>query len=69
VQSNYLPPAGRALHLLPHGHRGVGAEVPKRRGTRARFPQAPASIGPLVKSLDELIAGGLLYESFIHWLR
>jgi hypothetical protein len=34
-----------------------------------RFPQGPASIGPLVKSLEELILGGSPYESFIHWLQ
>lgn len=34
-----------------------------------RFPQGPASIGPLVKSLNELIADGPPYESFIHWLQ
>jgi len=34
-----------------------------------RFPQGAASIGPLVKSLDELIADGPPYESFIHWLQ
>jgi hypothetical protein len=34
-----------------------------------RFPHGPASIGPLVRSLDELIAGGSPYESFIHWLQ
>jgi predicted nuclease of predicted toxin-antitoxin system len=34
-----------------------------------RFPQGPASIGPLVTSLDRLIAAGPLYESFIHWLQ
>lgn len=34
-----------------------------------RFPQGPASIGPLVKSLDELITDGPPYESFIHWLQ
>jgi predicted nuclease of predicted toxin-antitoxin system len=34
-----------------------------------RVPQGPASIGPLVKSLDELIADGPRYESFIHWLQ
>jgi hypothetical protein len=34
-----------------------------------RFPQGPASIGPLVKSLDELITRGPPYDSFIHWLR
>ena len=33
-----------------------------------RFPQDPASIGPLVISLDRLVASGLPYESFIHWL-
>ena len=34
-----------------------------------RFPQGPGSIGPLVKSLEELILGGSPYESFIHWLQ
>jgi hypothetical protein len=34
-----------------------------------RFPQGPASIGPLLKSLDELITDGPPYESFIHWLQ
>ncbi len=34
-----------------------------------RFPQGPATIGPLIESLDELIAGGPLYESFIQWLQ
>ena len=34
-----------------------------------RFPQGPPSIGPLVKSLDELITDGPPYESFIHWLQ
>ena len=34
-----------------------------------RFPQGPASVGPLVTSLDRLIADGPLYESFIHWLQ
>lgn len=34
-----------------------------------RFPQGTASIGPLVRSLDELITHGHPYESFIHWLR
>jgi predicted nuclease of predicted toxin-antitoxin system len=34
-----------------------------------RFPQGPASIGPLVTSLDGLIAAGPRYESFIHWLQ
>jgi len=34
-----------------------------------RFPQGPGSIGPLVKSLEELISGGPPYESFIHWLQ
>jgi hypothetical protein len=34
-----------------------------------RFPQGHGSIGPLVKSLDELIADGPTYESFIHWLQ
>jgi predicted nuclease of predicted toxin-antitoxin system len=34
-----------------------------------RFPQRPASIGPLVISLERLIAAGAPYESFIHWLQ
>jgi hypothetical protein len=34
-----------------------------------RFPRGPASVGPLVTSLDGLIAAGPLYESFIHWLQ
>ena len=34
-----------------------------------RFSQGPASIGPLVTSLDRLIAAGPPYESFIHWLK
>jgi hypothetical protein len=34
-----------------------------------RFPQGPGSVGPLVKSLEELIVGGPPYESFIHWLQ
>ncbi len=34
-----------------------------------RFPQGPASIGPLVTSLARLIDAGAPYESFIHWLQ
>jgi len=34
-----------------------------------RFPKRPASIGPIVKSLDELMTDGPPYESFIHWLQ
>jgi hypothetical protein len=34
-----------------------------------RFPQGPASIDPLVKSLEEPITDGSPYESFIHWLQ
>jgi predicted nuclease of predicted toxin-antitoxin system len=34
-----------------------------------RFPQGSASIGALVGSLDQLIASGPPYESFIHWLQ
>ena len=34
-----------------------------------RFPQGPASIGPLVTSLDQLIASGQPYDSFIQWLQ
>jgi Domain of unknown function (DUF5615) len=35
----------------------------------SRFPQGSGSIGPLVRSLDELIRAGAPYESFIHWLQ
>jgi Domain of unknown function (DUF5615) len=34
-----------------------------------RFPQGPASIGPLIASLERLIDAGAPYESFIHWLQ
>lgn len=34
-----------------------------------RFPQGPASTGPLVTALDRLLAAGVPYESFIDWLR
>ena len=34
-----------------------------------RFPQGPASIGPLIASLERLINAGAPYESFIHWLQ
>ncbi len=34
-----------------------------------RFPQGPASVGPLVASLHRSIDAGAPYESFIHWLR
>ena len=44
-------------------HNGIVVLNPRR------FPQEPVSAGPLVKSLDELIAGGRPYESFIHWLQ
>jgi hypothetical protein len=44
-------------------HRGIVILNPRR------FPQGPASIGALVGSLDQLIAAGPSYESFIHWLQ
>jgi hypothetical protein len=34
-----------------------------------RFPQGAGSVGPLVKSLEELTSDGPPYESFIHWLQ
>jgi hypothetical protein len=34
-----------------------------------RFSQGSGSIGPLVTSIDRLIAAGPPYESFIHWLQ
>ena len=44
-------------------HRGIVVPNPKR------FAQGPGSIGPLVTSLDKLVAAGPAYESFIHWLQ
>ena len=49
--------------VLARNHSGIVIPNPRR------FPQGPASIGPLIESLDELIAGRPLYESFIHWLQ
>ena len=43
-------------------HSGIVILNPKR------FPQGPTSTGPLVGSLDNLVAAGPPYESFIHWL-
>lgn len=43
-------------------HNGIVILSPRR------FPQGTASIGPLVTSLDRLIAAGPPYESFIDWL-
>jgi predicted nuclease of predicted toxin-antitoxin system len=34
-----------------------------------RFPQGSLSIGPLVTSLDRVMAAGPPYDSFIHWLQ
>ena len=53
----------RRLRSQGRNHSGIVILTPRR------FPQGPASIGPLVKSLDELIADGPPYESFIHWLQ
>ena len=53
----------RRLRGHGHTHRGIVILNPRR------FPQGAASIGPLVKSLDELITDGPPYESFIHWLQ
>lgn len=44
-------------------HRGIVILNPRR------FPQGPASTGALVMSLEELVASGPRYESFIHWLQ
>jgi Domain of unknown function (DUF5615) len=44
-------------------HHGIVVLNPRR------FSQGPGSIGPLAKSLEELILGGPPYESFIHWLQ
>jgi Domain of unknown function (DUF5615) len=43
-------------------HSGIVILNPKR------FPQGASSVGPLVTSLNQLIAAGPPYESFIHWL-
>jgi predicted nuclease of predicted toxin-antitoxin system len=48
-----------------HGRNHSGIVILNPR----RFPQGPASIGPLVKSFDNLITEGPPYESFIHWLQ
>jgi predicted nuclease of predicted toxin-antitoxin system len=48
-----------------HGRKHSGIVILNPR----RFPQGPPSIGPLVKSLDELITDGRPYESVIHWLQ
>jgi hypothetical protein len=53
----------RRFRSQGRSHRGLVILNPRR------FPQGPASIGPLVKSLDELIIDGPPYESFIHWLQ
>jgi len=52
----------RRFRSQGRGHSGIVILNPRR------FPQGPVSIGPLVKSLDELITDGSPYESFIHWL-
>lgn len=44
-------------------HHGIVIVNPRR------FPQGPASIGPLVTSLDRLATSGPPYDSFIDWLR
>jgi hypothetical protein len=53
----------RRIRSQGRNHSGIVILNPRR------FPQGPASIGPLVKSLDELITDGPPYESFIHWLQ
>jgi Domain of unknown function (DUF5615) len=53
----------RRLRSQGRNHSGIVILNPRR------FPQGPASIGPLVKSLNELSTGGPPYESFIHWLQ
>jgi hypothetical protein len=44
-------------------HSGVVVLNPKR------FPQGASSLGPLIVSLDQLIASEPPYPSFIHWLQ
>ena len=53
----------RRFRSQGRNHSGIVVLNPRR------FPQGLASIGPLVKSLDELITDGPPYESFIHWLQ
>jgi hypothetical protein len=53
----------RRFRSQGRNHRGIVVLNPRR------FPPGPASIGPLVKSLDEMITDGPPYESFIHWLQ
>lgn len=53
----------RRFRSQGRSHRGIVILNPRR------FPQGPASIGPLVRSLDELITDGPPYESFIYWLQ
>jgi hypothetical protein len=53
----------RELRSQGLDHNGIVILNPKR------FPQGAVSLGPLVTSLDELIADGPPYESFIYWLR
>ena len=53
----------RRFRSQGRNHSGVVILNPRRS------PQGPASIGPLVKSLDDLITDGPPYESFIHWLQ
>jgi hypothetical protein len=42
-------------------HNGIVVLNPKR------FPQGATSLGPLIASLEQLIAVGRPYPSFIHW--
>jgi hypothetical protein len=53
----------RRYRRRDRGHGGIIILNPRR------FPQGPGSIGPLVTSLEVLLAGGRPYESFIHWLQ
>ena len=53
----------RRFRSHARNHHGIVILNPKR------FPQGLSSIGPLVQSLDDLLASGPPYESFLHWLQ
>lgn len=53
----------RRLRGQNRAHSGIIILNPRR------FPQGAASIGTIVAALDQLIAAGPPYESFVHWLQ
>ena len=62
TRDNFLD-LDRRFRSQDRGRNGIVILNPRR------FPQGTAAIGPLVTSLDRLIAAGPRYESFIHWLQ